>query len=301
MPLVLEGEENAANRITREQYSEMMKTAGAVAFINKAVIMPFEAALEASDLEKLCCESFDVCVKVKQGRQSTSWKNVCEQLKNFLEIRADDSRTATQQNVKNVSGIGYCIEVKSLIMHINKLVDKETKIPGPSRKVEWPKLEEKSYSHELVLPAINYRDPTKDAACAVWRAKYFIEGFNMNVVKLFSQELQRWFYENTGYRKPDNIPDKNIGFIERTLEIEQGSYIQIQLVPEETPKYQEIIKQVTQELLYIAQDKPSQKFRNTKQYDGRYVNINSVYAFLQRENLAQAGLIKTDARYDIVP
>lgn len=300
-PLVFEGEGGDENRITREQFANKIRLSGAISFINKAVITPFETALEQSGLEKICCGSFDVCVALKAGKKSKSWKNVYEQLNTFLEIRADDSRADGQQDVKAIPGIGYCIGVSALMMHIGKLVEEETKVPQPSRKIEWPERADFPYPTELVIPAINYREPNQESACAVWQARELTGGAVENVIKPFSQELQRWFYAQTGYRKPDKLPSKEKGFVERTLAIEPGSYIQIQLIPEETPKYQDIIKLVTSELRAIAEDKPSHVFRNTKQPDGQYVNIKSVYNFLERDNLAKEGLIKADARYDIVP
>ena len=290
------------NRITRIDFSRKMRLEGALAFLKDRVINPFEEAVKESFLEKKVTD-YDEKFKVNSfpAAPRTSWKEVYDNLISFLEIRAEDSRKFNQDEVEYIQGAGYTIKVNALIEKINKLKEEATSKPGLATEISWPKKKKEELTRKISIPDRNYSNTTFEAYSSVLQTKGFCADVQKEVIKPFSKELIRWFEINTGYKKPDNIPDSSTKHIERTLEIGTGSYIQIQLVREENPQYKEIISNIVSKLEDIKENRPVSIFKHSTIKNHPFVNINSIKEYLSRENLEKEHLIEVDSRYCIVP
>ncbi len=289
------------NRITRMHFSRKIRLEGSLAFLKARIISPFEETIKESYLEnKLAIDDEKLKIKSSTAPPKTSWKEIYEGVLSFLEIRAEDSRTFSQDEVEYIQGVGYTIKVDSLIERINKLKEEATSKPGLTIEISWPRKEKDDSVKIVSLPDRDYSKINPENYNSVLQTKRFHADAKKEVIKPFDKELIRWFEINTGYKKPDNIPDHSTRHIERTLEIAAGSYIQVQLVREENPKYHEIILNITSKLEAIKEGQAS-IFKHSKIKQHQFVNINSIKEYLSRENLEKEDLIAVDSRYCIVP
>jgi len=286
-PLSFKGEEGAENRVRRKDFTNKIELEGSLSFIKSKVITPFEKAFKGSKLETLTNGDLRITKNIKKGgKASTSWKTIYTKLVDFLEVRADDSRAASQKDVEKFSGIGYCIAVQALQDQVDKLTNDATSISSASTSIKWPgKKKSEEYPTPLLVPDRNYSKMTPENLTTVLQAKRFSSGATQAVLSTFTGELKRWFEANTGYHPPDEIPDKETGFVERTLELAEGSYIQIQLIRENDPDYKEIIGMTNAYLLDLSNGISIDKFKSTKKGKKPYINIKSLYDYLDLENL----------------
>jgi hypothetical protein len=301
-PLVFQEPESKECRITRAHFARRMDLEGNVAVIKKAIITPFEEAFLSSGLEELACPDFTLARKLSKKSASTRWKEIYNVLNAFLEVRADDSRAASHKDVEYLEGIGYCIAVQALQTQIQKFKEENTTPASESISIEWPsKKRTEDYPTRLVVPGRDYRQVTAENAITILNAKRFTAGITPNYLTPFKNELIRWFTANTGYDAKDRIPDEQAGFVERTIELAPGSYIQIQLIPEDTPEYQEAVESITTHLQDIENNSPVQALKHTLGKKGHYVCIKSVYESIQMPALQEQRLVKRTARWDIAP
>jgi hypothetical protein len=291
------------NRVSRSMLVERMEAEANAGFLKDAVISPFEEALKKSDREELDVGEFKIEIGEGRSNPSTSWAKVHGRLSEFLGVRADDSRAASYEGVKYFEGVGYCLRVKDLQAHLDKLTAEETSKPSSSRAVKWPsKKRNEDYPTEVTLPDKSFYRVTRENGCAVLQAKRVVSGIAQNVVAPYKAELQRWFEANTGYAPPKNIPDAELGHDERIVEFARGSYGRVQLVREETPQYKAAIAMVRAALQDMQDQVTVQQFRSTNDSDCTpYVNIKSVKDFLDTEGLRKNNLIEVSHRYNITP
>lgn len=301
-PLSFSGEASAENRVTKEQFTRKIELEGTAAFIKTSIVNPFEEAFIERGLESLACGSFCIERKSPSATPSVSWKSVYEGLKAFLDIRADDSRAGSHEDVKPFEGIGYCIDLSALQKQIKKLVSDATSTPSSSPSVKWPtKKKDEQYPIRILVPRREYYAPTQENGITVLQAKRFCSGIGENFTSLFENELKRWFEANTGYNPPKKIPDKKTKHVERTIELVPGSYIQVQLVRKEEPQYKEAIARIDTALAEIEENKPVQLFRHTTDDGKHYINIKSLSTFLAPESLEKNKLTKEGYKYVITP
>ncbi len=302
-PLVFQEPESKECRITRAHFARRMDLEGNVAVIKKAIINPFEEEFLSSELEELACPDFTLSKKPSKRSASTRWKDIYKDLNAFLEVRADDSRAASHADVEYFEGIGYCISVQALQAQIQKLRENNTTPASSSISIAWPsKKRDEEYPTQLVIPGRDYRQITTENAITILNTKRFTTGVAPNYTTPFKDELTRWFTANTGYDAESRIPDEQTGFIERILEIAPGSYIQVQLIPENTPNYREVIEHTETHLQDIESNNPVSVFKHTLgKKEQHYVCIKSVYASMQMPALKEQGLVERTARWDIVP
>jgi len=287
--------------LTKAHFIGKMELEGAIAIVKKAVINPFEERFKESSLE-LDCGTFTLKTKPSKTSASTRWKDIYTDLYSFLEIRADDSRAASQKDVEYLEGSGYCISVQALQDQIAKFQENRTSEASESIAIDWPsKKKTEEYPTQLTIPARDYRQITPETAITTLQAKRFTAGVIPNYTTPFKDELKRWFTANTGFDAKDRIPDEETGFVERTLELAPGSYIQVQLIPEDTPQYEEVLEDVSIHLTDLAGNVPVTAFKHTTHKGKPYVCIKSIYSSLQTEALQTQNLVKRTARWDIVP
>ena len=279
-----------------------MRLEGMNAFLGKRVIEPFEDSVRQSYLEKKLSPFSNEGFKIESSPKplSTSWKEVYEGILSFLEIRAEDSRAFSQDEVEYIQGIGYTIKLDSLIERINKLKEEAASKPSLTTKISWPKKEKGEFARKISLPDRDYSRINVENYHSVLQAKRFCTDAKKEVIDPFKQELIRWFEINTGHQRPNNIPDNKTRHVERTIEIASGSYIQVQLVREENPRYIEVISDIISELEKIKEGNTS-SLRHSEIKGHQFVNIGSIKEYLSRENLEKRDLIAVDSRYCIVP
>lgn len=301
-PIEFTGIEGTDNRVTPEQFARKMELEGTASFIKANVIVPFEESFKDKSIEKLCCGDFDIERNSAPSKPSISWKSVYEGLKSFLNVRADDSRAQSHDDVRFIEGVGYCIEAGALERQIEKLMEESTSEPSDSGSIRWPtKKREEDLPQRIQVPRRDYYKVNQENGITVLKAKRFVSGIKEYVLTPFEEELKRWFEVNTGYCVPDSIPDKEAGHVERVLELAPGSYIQVQLVRKEDPKYKEVIDKVNEALADVREDRPVQLFKRTIQGRTNYVNIKSLNDFMTPDSLATNDLIKVGHRYVITP
>ncbi|MBI5803781.1 hypothetical protein HY450_00890 [Candidatus Pacearchaeota archaeon] len=296
-------EDATKNRVSKSMLIARMEAEANADFLKKAVIEPFEDALQNSGRDEFDTEEFIIEIKKGRTNPSTSWAKVHGRLSEFLSVRADDSRAATYEGVKYFEGVGYCLKVECLQSHIEKLIDGETTKPSASVSLKWPaKKKNEDYPSEITISNKGFYRVTRENGRAVLQAKRIVSGVTEKVVKPYKAELQRWFETNTGYYPPEKIPDEELGHDERVVEFARGSYGSVQLVREANPMYKEAIATVRTALQDMQDYLTVQQFRSTNDTDGTpYVNIKSVGDFLTIEGMKANKLIKVESRYNITP
>lgn len=299
--LVFPPTELKEERITKEDFTRKIEAEGSCSFLKVRVINSFEESVELSNLETILCGDKVIDVQKSSRSPSTSWKKVYDRVLNFLDVRAEDSRAFTQKETQSFEGVGYTIRVNALLKKINNLIEEETTKSISTQTIKWPRRKKNDSSlQQLLIPNRDYKQITPENGAVVLQTKRFCADVEEYVLDPFKQELIRWFEANTGYNR-QNIPDRKTRHVERTIEIEPGSYIQIQLVREETPMYKEIVKNILGTLQKIQENIPVTKFKHTFKENTYFVNITSIKDYLNRPRLEEEGLIEVSSRYNIVP
>jgi len=296
-------EDPTLNRVSKSMLIQRMEAEANASFLKKAIISPFEEALLTSDRDEFDTGEFEIDISDSTSPPKTSWAKIHSRLSEFLDVRADDSRAKEFPGMKYFEGVGYCLKVEALQKHLEKLIGEETSKPPSSRSLTWPKKErDEAYPTEIVLPNTTYKRVTRENGVNVLQAKRFVSGVAPNVVNPYQTELQRWFEVNTGYNPPEKIPDETLGHDERIIEFARGSYGRVQLVREETPKYQKIIASIQVALGDMKKNLTVQEIRSTQDDSGvPYINIKSIRDSLKPESLKERDLIKIGHRYNITP
>ncbi len=301
IPLTFEGPETREKRITKDHIIRKMTAEQTEKFLAVSVIDPFVAKIIDSDLEELVTPLGTIKVQHDSEKPSTSWKEVYDRTLNYLQLgEAATNGISSLTHTKYIKPLGTGIVIHHFLEQLARFQDNATTLKTSS-KVFWPKKQKgKPYDSEILIPHRSYRTISKENAKHAIISNQFSDGLEERVLTPFDTEVKRWFEANTRYNPPKKIPSKKDSTVERTLEIEPGSYIHIQLTRVQTPKYADSIRLLKEELLAAASGKKS-KLRTQPHKSSLYASVKSIKSLLSQKFMAQNDLLHIYGRYTIVP
>ena len=128
---------DADGMIDRVMYEQYLMQSFWPSQLELIVIGPLNDAIKKSGKPEHDFKEFTVTVS-NQNKSSTSWSEVYEKVKTFLEIRSDDGKAAEMPELKYVEGIGYCISIESILKDVEDKV-KEFTSKSSYPRVNWPR------------------------------------------------------------------------------------------------------------------------------------------------------------------
>ena len=262
------------------------------------ILNPLEKALKGSS--KIKHDAGDFVLKISEGSTtSTSWKQIYEKLKTFVEIRSDDSRAEGLPDLKYKPGIGYCISIESLLKEIEDRIDEFTST-STYPLIGWPRSKKSDPPvRDVVLPELDYLKITPEALRVGLQVRRFKNSLEEEVIKAYKTANERWIKEATAYDR-ENIPSKEISPVTRFRHVGDLRYIAINLVREDKPNYQAVIDSLVAELKALQQGQRGEIAELYRATQDDFVNIKRLGDRL--ENLFKdTNHNKVDVRYEIKP
>lgn len=276
--------------VSLEDYNRYMQHTGLAAMVENLVISPFEEELKKRDLGQHTFGTITITVK-RSPKPSTSWEKINAQLESFLELRADDARAATMEDVRLIEGVGYCMPVQDVVKQIEDNISKYTSISHPT-VLYWPqaKKDEQPVREILIPTPAQYKSLTEANARMVLHAKRFGSGLEKEVKTRFKDTLKRWMWQQTGYDE-DNIPAKEDSPVTRWQQIGPYTYMVVNAVREDRPEYQKVIGIVLTDLKSLEEGERTEGYRYSRKEGRPLINIKSV-----RDRLVELYKENTPAR-----
>lgn len=265
--------------------------------LDMIVLNPLEKALKGSSKSEH--DAGDFVVKISEGSStSTSWKQVYEKLKTFIEIRSGDSRVKGLAKLKYKRGIGYSISIESLLKEIEDRIDEFTST-STYPLIGWPRSKDSEPPvRDIVIPELAYSEIAPEALRIGLQVRRFNNSLEEEVIKAYKTANKRWIKEATGYDR-ENIPSKEISPVIRFRHVGDLRYITINLVREDKPDYKAVVQKLVAELNALQQGHGGEIAELYRATNG-FVNIKRLGDRL--ENLFKEPIHnKVDIRYEIKP
>lgn len=260
------------------------------------VIEPLNEAIKKSRKEEHTFKNFTVTVS-PGGRPSTSWSEIYEKFKTFLEIRSDDSRAADIPGLEYKEGIGYCISIENVSKEIEERIEEFT-TESSYLQVNWPRKKKNEQPlRDILVPNIDYSKISEEAALADFHARRFKSSLEEEIIEEYTRANEIWMKQQTGYDR-EKIPTKEKSPVKRVRHVGDLRYIVINLVREDKPDYKTIIQTILSDLKAIEQGARGELWESYRPTDDSFVNIKKLAERL--DNLHNKN-IKPDVRYEISP
>jgi len=266
-----------SEKINKEEFLSYLKALSDYTTLTAVVIDPLENAMKESKKEEFTSDNIKV-KKQKRIKKSIKWKNVVFSLKEFLKIRAEDSRTKKIKELKYFDGLGYCIEKEELLAKIENEKEKNTSEEEVTRLI-WPMKNKEDYPKNIVIPSLDYSKINKEKISIGLKAKSFRKGLEKKVIKAYKTRNKLWLKEQTGFsyltKKQDDLesialPEKSIF---RSYVVDETIIIGVYLILKKEPDYKKAIHLLEEEL------KKSEKLKwyKTKTDKGNvFINIRNI-------------------------
>ena len=268
--------------------------------LERIVISPFEEAAKASGKEELKFDDLRIKISTPKKRASVKWSEVYDKFNTFLEIRSKEEEAKKSKILKYREGIGWCLSIDDVTRLLSILIKTSTSKVGGSPNVKWPKIKNTELPfRDLVVPKIDYSKLIKQVAMVAYNAKKFNKSLENEVTKLYTNSIEAWVRDQTGYDR-EKIPPKEQSPIKRVWHIGDFYYIFINLVRQDTPQYEKIIRTIIADLNAIKQGERGKLWDLYRPTEDRLVNLKKLSERLS--NLyTDKEHIKSNVRYEIVP
>ena len=141
--------------VNEEEFFRYLEALSVRTIISALVIDPLERAMKESKEREFLSTNFKV-TKTFYSKSSVKWKNVTLALREFLKIRAEDSRTKRIKGLRYFSGIGYCIRQEDILKKIE--TEKKENTSGEKElRLNWPKKNKTEiYPEKITIPSLDY-------------------------------------------------------------------------------------------------------------------------------------------------
>ncbi len=279
-----------------DMYEQYLKQSFWPSQLELIVLEPLNEAIRESGKKEHHFKNFTVNVSLG-GRTPTSWSNVYEKFKTFLEIRSDDSRAADILGLDYREGIGYCISTENLLKEIEDRIEEFTS-RSSYLQVNWPRKKKNELPlRDILLPDIDYSKISEEVALAAFNARRFKSSLEKEIVEEYIRTNEIWMKQQTGYDR-EKIPPKGKSPVKRVRHVGDLRYIVINLVREDKPDYKTVIQTILADLSAIKQGARGELWESYRPTEDGFVNIKKLIDRL--DNLYNKN-INPDVRYEISP
>lgn len=285
--------------ISENEFNNYYHQRGLVEIVKKVVIEPITTKLKEESEKDMKFGSLTLTKKTSGGGSSTAWKPALEGLEAFLDIRADDARAASMEDVTYVDGVGYCMDVQAWTDQITKQIRENTTPKAPSISIEWPKPKGKQAAlRRIEIPINRLRSLTEESVRLAMEATRFSKSLEEELIDPFKEAVKSWHQKETGYNNKEKLPSKEDRIIDRARSIALGKTIYVQLVRVDDIEYKSIVSSLDAEQRELSEGKSVTGYRLTFVKGHPFVNIKTVK---DRAMKLKEEATNPTARYEIVP